>query len=443
MNRRRFIERIQDRLGHQKLIWVGTRGHDAIGLMDIPQFSEVYAIVAPLGSVSVSVDVALEQATKKRVDLDTYTIDRDRSPEAIEFRHRLLDTLNEPVAIAAYRSLALLSSISYPRSNFVTYLGMFHERQATFEHKPWVETQLQRAGVNVIPWRYFAREDSRRLEEELIAQRVLVLRANRSDGGAGLRAMEGDQEIPLQLSRYADGFLAAAPLLEPHIPLNASACIFRDGAITIHPPSMQLIGIEQCTRRRFGYCGNDFGAVRELEEDLVAAFAELIARTGRWLHSEGYIGAFGVDAMVYDGRVFLTEINPRFQGSSALCARIDREADRPDLYSCHIAAMLDLPSPPTRKLHEIVADQPDYAQIVVHNRTPGSIRMDPKKHGRTELASEIAPGYDIEILPDAIVYRAVAACRVTNDGRTLAPGITASLEDPNRPTLAMTAAASE
>jgi hypothetical protein len=428
MIRRSYIDRIQESLGDRKLIWVGTRGHDAIGLLDIAQFSESYGIIAPLGSLSLNVDLALEQLTKRRVDLDTYTIDDDRSAEANEFRRRLLASLSEPACVVAYRSLALLSAICYPRHEFVTYLGMFHERQATFEHKPWVETELRKIGLPVIPWRYFADEDRRRLQEELFSHGVLVLRANRSDGGAGVGAIERAHEIPQHLSRYAGGFLAAAPLLEPHIPLNASACVFRDGAITVHPPSFQLIGIEKCTRRRFGYCGNDFGAVRELDSALLADFAALIEHTGRWLHSEGYVGAFGVDALIYDGRVYLTEVNPRFQGSSALCARIDRYAGRPDIYLCHLGALLGLTSPPTCALRELIADQPEYAQVVMHHRAPGMIRLNSVEPRRPKLECEIAPDPEIDILSDAIMFRAVVAQRVTSDGRTLDSSVVAAIE---------------
>lgn len=428
MNRRQYLERIQDALGNRKLIWVGTRGHDAIGLMDIPQFSEVYGIVAPLGSLSLRVDLALEQLSQKRVDLDTYTIDNDWSPEANEFRRCLLASLTEPACVVAYRSLALLSSICYPRSELVTYLGMFHERQATFEHKPWVESELRDAGVPVIPWRYFADEDRQRLQEELSSDRVLVLRSNRSDGGAGVGVIREGDQLPERLSGNADGFLAAASLLEPHIPLNASACIFRDGTVTVHPSSIQLIGIKQCTRRPFGYCGNDFGAIRELDPKILTELDEMVKRTGRWLHSQGYVGAFGVDALVYEGHVLLTEINPRFQGSSAMCARIDRDAGRVDLYACHVAALLDLPSPAVRSVKEIIIDQPNRAQVVIHNKASSSIRIVERGERDSSLEQEIEPETTIDVLQDGIIGRTVSAGRVTSDGRSLEPSMVSAID---------------
>src|SRR5687767_7539036 len=139
-NRQKLLGKLKDKLGIRKLVWVGTRGHDAKALLDLPQLTEVYGITAPLGAVSIQVDFALEQVSKQRVDLDVYSIDQDRSEPANHLRRLLLASLTEPTVVMAYRPLALLSALCFPRSDFVIHIGMFHERQLTFEHKPWVES---------------------------------------------------------------------------------------------------------------------------------------------------------------------------------------------------------------------------------------------------------------------------------------------------------------
>src|SRR5262245_25142334 len=121
LSRRSLIGALTDRLGASKLVWVGTRGYDAVSLLDLPQFSESYGIIAPLGAVSLDTDFALEEVSGKRVDLDTYKIDNDWSPPVQKLRRRLLNSLNEPAVVVAYRPSALLSALCYPRSDFVTY----------------------------------------------------------------------------------------------------------------------------------------------------------------------------------------------------------------------------------------------------------------------------------------------------------------------------------
>jgi formate-dependent phosphoribosylglycinamide formyltransferase (GAR transformylase) len=66
------------------------------------------------------------------------------------------------------------------------------------------------------------------------------------------------------------------------------------------------------------------------------------------------LGAFGVDALVYDGRVYLAEVNSRFQGSSVMSARIDQALNRPDIYCAHVAAFMGLSAPPSMTLQALV-----------------------------------------------------------------------------------------
>lgn len=428
VTRQQMIRALQERLGARKLVWVGTRGHDAAGLMELPQFSESYAIIAPLGSLSLSVDFALEQVSGRRVDLDTYKIDDDRMSPAQTLRRCLLSSLNEPAVVVAYRPFALLSALCYPRSDFVTYLGMFHERQATFEHKPWVESELRKVGVPIIPWRYFANEDRAQLEELVRALGTVVLRTNRSDGGAGLRVVSGREEIIDWIPQTRDGFFGAAPFLHSHIPLNVNACIFRDGRVTLHPPSVQLIGIEGCTRRSFGYCGNDFAAIKEIESGVIVELESITMKTARWLHSQGFLGAFGLDALVHEGQVLLTEINPRFQGSSLLSARLDKRLGRPDLFSCHLAAYLNLSAPGPISLKDLVRNQEEYSQIVMHNNSDVPVYALSKARGGDDLDIELLAAGGIAIQPNATVLRAVAARRLTRDGRAVNRSVILSLE---------------
>jgi hypothetical protein len=419
LTRNRYIEQIQRRLGKRKLVWFGTRGDDARPLLAIPQFAEVFSIIAPLGSLSIANEVSLETLKGRRVDLDNYRLDDDVSDEAKCLKRLLYDSLGEPTVVVPYRPLSFFSSIYYPRIEFVEYLGLFHERQAPFEHKPWVESELRKFDIEVLPWRYFADNDLRRLSEIADACPI-VLRANRSDGGAGLALIRGRQELEDCWPNHNDGFLAAAPLLEPNIPLNVNACVFHDGTVTLHGPSLQLISLDGCTRRRFGFCGNDFGQVRELDPELLDAFETVALRVGSWLVSKGYLGAFGVDAMIYDGRVLLTEINSRFQGSSVISARLDENLDRPDLFLNHMAAFFGLPAPSIIGLRDLACEQPEYAQVIAHNCGFEPVTVE-TTHDAAEMEYEfgLLPDSATLVEPEAITMRVLVKGAVTIDGHHL------------------------
>ena len=422
--RRAYVEAIENRLGSRKLIWIGTRGHDARPLLEIRQLTEIYAIAAKLGSLSVDVDYSLEDHSGSRPDLDTYNFDQDHGEPANDMRRAILNSVTELTAIAAYRPFALLAALHYPRHDLVRQLAMFHERQVTFEHKPWVESEL-RPWVKVIPWTYQSTEDLHRSRNTRHEGREFVFRFNRSDGGAGVRAMQRQAELEAGVRQVQDGFFAIAPLLEPHVALNVGGCMFPDGAYSLHGPSMQLIGVPNCTRRRFGYCGNDFGAVKKLDRRILSKYAAMLNEVSRWLHSQGYVGAFGVDALVHDGEVYLAEVNPRFQGSSVVSARVDRTLGRPDIYMAHMAAFMGLPAPPPSSLNDLADDSPAMAQVILHNVQESAVRYDRPPVPVKGVEHELLPSPDVQVEPDAILLRIVADGSVTEDGRT----VTRPMED--------------
>jgi hypothetical protein len=430
MDRSSLIRSVEKALGSKRLIWFGTRGEDAQPLLALTNFAEVFSLVAPMRALSLANEMCLECLRGERLDLDTYSLDEDHSAEAAELRLGLLASLREPAAILPYRPLSFLSSVYYPRKGHVDFLGMFHERQAPFEHKPWVESELQAAGVATVPWKYFADEDRQRVEEELAASGSLVLRKNRSDGGAGLQLVRDQDELATAWQLHPEGFFAAAPLLQPNVPINVNACVFADGNVTLHGPSLQLIGIQGLTRRTFGYCGNDFAAPRLLPPAVWDEIEAMVAKAGRWLADKGYLGAFGVDALVSGERVYLTEINPRFQGSSALSSWLDAEMGRPDVFLCHLAAYLGIEAAARPTLRDLIAAQPPVSQILVHNTAGGATcvtrQREPVEGG---CRFQLLPAPGTTIAPEAVVCKAIVSRSVTGDGLTIAGELTREVLD--------------
>ena len=418
-SRRQRIEAIERNLGGRKLVWVGTRGTDARPLLELRSLTHCFSLIAPLGSGMLEGEVCLEAETGHRVDLDGYDIDKDTSPEARAFRLHVRADLRSPSYIVAYRPLSFLTTLQYPNEGVINYLGMFYERVRPFEHKVWVETELRKRGIRTVPWSYYSGSDTVRLREALRLG-PLVVRANLSSGGTGLLLTRTPDEVDRFAARDPDGFFAASPYLEGAIPLNVNACVFRGGQVSLHGPSVQLIGVPELTSRYFGYCGNDFTRIRELDAATLMELEQEVAEAGRWLSSMGYWGAFGLDALVHDGRVMVSEINARFQGSSEISALLDSELDRSDVYLEHMAAHLGLTPLPGWSLSDIAEQQSGVAQLIFHNRgeraTFGSASMWRVPEGANV---ELQPGPGVCVDQGAIVCRIVAKESVTQDGRHL------------------------
>jgi len=410
---------IQARLGSRRLVFFGTRGTDAKPLLDLPSLEAVFCQIAPLQALGLE-EVCLETLKQVRVDLNRYSIDDDRSDAVSTLRAGLLRAFGRPAAVVPYRPSEVLASAWFPRADRVEYLGVFHEKQACFEHKPWVETQLQRLGVRVVPWTYYS-DDDQGLILEAVETGPLVLRANRSDGGAGLNILRPGVELDRRWPAHGDGFLAAAPFLEPNIPLNVNACVYPEGKVVMHPPSVQLIGLEPCTNRTFGYCGNDFARVGDLDAKALDDLEEITRTVGRWLASQGYLGVFGVDALLYDATVYLVEVNPRFQGSSCHAAEIVDLLGRPNLFLDHLGAFLGLEPPNSLSLRELSRFQEEtpLSHVICYNRQYDAISPQLSLGDNFDLACDLLPARGVSVEPEGVLVQVTFPSSVTKDGFSL------------------------
>lgn len=432
------VRQIQSRLGNRRLVYFGTRGTDARPLLNLDLLDAVFSQIAPLQVPGIE-EVCLETLKGVRVDLNSYSIDKDDSPEVVELRNQMLQRFGRPAAVLAYRPAALLTAAWFPRADRVAYLGVFHEKQACFEHKPWVESQLEARGVPVIPWTYYSDAD-RILIKEALGAGPLVLRANHSDGGAGLGILTDSDELDLHWPDHKDGFLAASPLMEPSIPLNVNACVFRGGQVLMHPPSVQLIGLARCTNRILGYCGNDFAAIAQLAKWELRQLESITREAGAWLAREGYVGAFGIDALLYQGTVFLVEVNPRFQGSSVLAAFLMHGVDRPDVYLDHIAACLGVDPGDSMSLSDLalLQAQDPVSHVIAYNTKGKALRLSREVPTIDLPDCSLVADSSTKIEPEAILVEWTVHSAITMDGKTLEPARSHSLAELLRKTTSLT-----
>jgi hypothetical protein len=427
-NRKVLLKQIAERLGGRQLIWWGVRGSDAYPLLELEQFSQCFSFVAPLGATMLGDEVCLENLSHHRVDLNTYDAGEDRSKEFDAFYQQLLSACEEPSTLITYSPWPLVATIYFAKAASVDYLGIFHEQQAVFEHRAWVESELRREGIQVLPWRYISDRDQS-IVFEAVQKVPHVLRTKHSSGGTGFTLIRDPRRVP-SLKDYGERLFALAPYLEPNTPLNISGCIFPSGEITLHGPSLQLVGIPCCTQKILGYCGNDFARIRDLDKSVLDSLELMSLKTGHWLHRKGYIGAFGIDAVFHDGNLYLSEINPRFQGSSAEAARIEAAMGIPDIFISHIAAFLGLEAPSIIHVRDLVREQEATAQIYCYNQRPDHVhRVAQESPQQKSWVLQIVPSPTVTVAPGATLFKMVVKGPVTENGLTLMPDYHISIQD--------------
>jgi hypothetical protein len=360
-----LLAEVERRLGDRRLVWAGLRGDDIEPLADLPQLHASFSIIGAYNRRGGITSVAYEDLTGVRVDPETWDIDEHLRDEATrEFRHGLLQALGSTSALLPYRPSQFLSAVHFARLDQCVNLGLFGAQQSAFEHKPWVESAVAAMGISRIPWTYVADEEQLKARDVMSAGKV-VLRRSRTSGGQGFTLVNGPDELAAAWPEVDEAFTSVAPYLEGGLPLNVGATVWRDG-VTVHHPSVQLIGIESCVTRRFGYCGNDFGLVRDLEPAIVDQIEASTVLIGKWLQTQGYLGSFGVDYLVHEGKPLFTEVNPRFQGSTHASCRLSIQSGEACLMLEHLAAWLGIPCPGAEPLRSRVAHARDLTNLVVH-----------------------------------------------------------------------------
>jgi ATP-grasp domain len=411
VNRTALLRDVSAALGHRRLVWAGIRGDDAEPLADLPQFEAAYTIINAY-SRRLSVDSrAYEDLTGVRVDLETWDIDDHLAvAETATFRRVMLAALSAPSALLPYRPSSFLSAIWFARRDRCLNLGLFGGHQAAFEHKPWVETSIASLGVRTIPWTYVADEEQLRTEE-MLRHGPLILRRSRTSGGEGIVRVDDAGQARMQWPRVDEAFVSVAPFLSGGVPVNVGATAWHDG-VTVHYPSVQLIGIPDCVTRPFGYCGNDYGLVKDLDRAVLDQIETSTVTIGNWLRSYGYRGTFGVDFLVHEGVPLFTEINPRFQGSTHASCKLAINAGESCLMLEHLAAVMGMSAPRQRPVRELTAEAPTLAHFVVHWVGDGAERLDATPLVRLAMATRGAMRAEVQTRPGLLTERGAAVARI-------------------------------
>ncbi|WP_431818133.1 ATP-grasp domain-containing protein [Gordonia jacobaea] len=429
-----LLAEVERRLGPRRLVWAGLRGDDTEPLADLPQLAASFAIAGAYAMRGRLQTVAYEDLTGVRVDPEIWDIDDHlRDEPTLEFRHELLRALNGSIALLPYRPSQFLSAAFFARRGESSInLGISGAQQAAFEHKPWVEVGIKKLDIPQIPWVYIADQDQLKARQLAGADgKSIVLRKSRTSGGEGFTHLATFDDLVGAWPTVNEAFVSVAPFIDGALPVNVGATVWKDG-VTVHHPSVQLIGIDSCVTREFGYCGNDFGAASSLSPGAVDQIEVSTTRIGSWLRDHGYRGSFGVDYLVKDSVPLFTEVNPRFQGSTHASCRLSIEAGEACLMLEHVAAWLDISCPKDcASLRTRVRETPDLVNLVVH--WTGETRSQTDALALVDHLSVIERSTRADLVtPDGVlndcgsaVVRLMMRRRVTETGYDLDPSLEA------------------
>ena len=416
MSTHRRINQIQRILRKRELIYFGPRGIDASPLTCFDSLGAVFSLIAPIESGVA--ETCLESATGVRMDLNRGTLDDNPSTLAVRFREALFARLSRPNAVIPYSPVRTLSHGRLTAKDTSLPLGLFHEQQSCFDHKPWVEQELGKCGLATIPWEYVGTLESSRVFDLLDQGAPFVVRMPQSRGGSSIWLIRNrdDMDDIFELEPR-EGLFCLAPYFESATSVNINACVFRGGEVSVHPSSVQLVGVDVCTSRTLGYAGNDFASISEISKKALKCLDSMTHSIGAWLANRGYRGAFGFDALVLGDRVMFVELNPRFQASSATACQLDRTIERTDQYVNHISAFLELGAPDRLSLLELVREQEPLSHIVVYNKRSEAVALHQRPKLGTKSSIQLLPAPGIVVEYQGILASILWKGGVSRNGR--------------------------
>jgi hypothetical protein len=158
-------------------------------------------------------------------------------------------------------------------------------------------------------------------------------------GGSGTFFVSADEDLRALRDEHAGKEVIVSKYVSPISPnINAVVC---DDLVLLSHPSVQLVGVPQCTDKPSAYCGNDFVAAQRLPRAAIQRIYEQTRKIAAWIAGQGFRGLWGIDFVVDGSTVYPLEINPRLQGSTSLLSDLEQMSHQVPLMLAHLAAFMD------------------------------------------------------------------------------------------------------
>lgn len=296
---------------------------------------------------------------------------------------------------------------------------------------------LAKAGVSVPHHAVLVLEDLLTRPDAL--NRWGYVRLARSSAGGGVAPATPSGLHRITAERSADTPLVVSRKVGDGRSLNYHALIDAGGGVSVHPPSMQLVGTPGLALHPTQFCGNDFAAVEAIDSEDRRAADAAAGAAGAWLAGLGHRGLCGIDVAFGGGEVAVVDINPRLQASTWLLTEQAASAGRPCPGLGHLAALgFATGQEVAARARATSGDPPDLAQMILRAgiapRGRAANGLYRRVHGRWTLRGRGAVPADLDqedvlvtgvpdptwsVDPGAVVGRIVSRGTVTDDGCTL------------------------
>ncbi len=166
-----------------------------------------------------------------------------------------------------------------------------------------------------------------RLHEKYQKYDSFVIQADLAAGGEGTYILSAENAVEIEKKIEKEERYLVSGYEYYNIPVNMHAVIYEE-EILFFPVSIQVI---QVHGGKLLYQGADFVETERIEESALEEFQQYMRCICEKLQREGYRGVTGVDGMIVEGKVYILEMNNRFQGSTLLLNLALKDAGLPSV----------------------------------------------------------------------------------------------------------------
>jgi predicted ATP-grasp superfamily ATP-dependent carboligase len=130
-----------------------------------------------------------------------------------------------------------------------------------------------------------------------------------------------------------------SPFIESSYSLLNNCCLTKFGLIQ-SPPALQYTGIHPFTKNPFTTVGRQWPSFAPPK--IIKSVNNLTEKFAKILTEIGYKGFFGLDFLISNNKVFLSECNPRLTASFAFYTKLEQDQKITPLFYFHLAEFLKI-----------------------------------------------------------------------------------------------------
>ena len=256
-----------------------------------------------------------------------------------------------------------------------------------------------------------------KLREKYKKYNAFVVQADYATGGEGTYILTDKNAEKIEPKLHKDERYLVSGYEYYNIPVNIHAIVYEKD-ILLFPVSIQIMRIQG---NKLLYQGSDYFEAMRIDKDALAEFRHYMKNICMKLQKEGFRGITGVDGMIVDGKVYILEMNNRFQGSTPLLNLALKDAGFPSMQELNLDAFHNKGS--NYNIENLKVPYSCYVYLANENGKPyeGHKREWIKEKNVVEICDD-GLNYEWEIAPYATLERVVFKTNIvsiTSDNRVI------------------------